>query len=316
MHLLAASARASHRLGAPAPLAALARLALSSPVPTLRNVLRACSTVSVKVPTDPIAPSAGQASQIPGATLTQTEKMVIMYTCRVCDTRSARIISKVCSFVFLGTHYRFSTGSRTRHLSQTLITSVSPHTASTVLQPAYHEGVVLVRCPGCQKLHLVADRLGYFEDDSADVESLLAAKGERVRRGAVGPGATQLRMAGEQAAVTAPSTSSLASAAPAVSSSQSAVPGALGLDELASSSPAVAAPAADSADAGPSDPFVLEFTEEDIAVLSSSTKSINLKTRAEVVQVVRREAEPTPAAESRLPAEAHADKCAPGGDLR
>jgi hypothetical protein len=114
MHLLAASARATHRRGAPAPLAALVRLALSTPVPTLRNVLRTCSTVSVKAPTDPTAPPAGQASPIPGATLTQTEKMVIMYTCRVCDTRSARIISKVRTCGFLGICSRVDAGLRTR----------------------------------------------------------------------------------------------------------------------------------------------------------------------------------------------------------
>jgi protein import protein ZIM17 len=289
----------------------------------LRSVLRACSTVSAQVLTDFVAPSAGQATQIPGATLTQTEKMVIMYTCRVCDTRSARIISKVCTYAFLGTHSRTMLGRGL--VSEARLPSPPSHPtldSFTLLQPAYHEGVVLVRCPGCQKLHLVADRLGYFEDDSADVESLLAAKGERVRRGAVGPGAVQLRMADGQAAASASSISPLATVAPLVGSSQSTAPGALGSEPASRSpSPAVATPAlgADSTKDGPSDPFVLEFTEEDIAVLSSSTKSINLKTRTEVVQVVRREAVPTPAEDSRPSAEAHAttaDKSAPGGDLR
>jgi len=42
--------------------------------------------------------------------------------------------------------------------------------------------VVLLRCDGCEKLHLFADRLGWFDDDSVDVESILARKGVTVSR--------------------------------------------------------------------------------------------------------------------------------------
>ncbi len=47
----------------------------------------------------------------------------IMFTCGVCDTRQARTFSK----------------------------------------KSYEEGVVLIRCEGCDKLHLIADNLGWFE---------------------------------------------------------------------------------------------------------------------------------------------------------
>ena len=36
--------------------------------------------------------------------------------------------------------------------------------SQTFSKQAYHRGVVVVRCPGCRSLHLVADNLGWFGD--------------------------------------------------------------------------------------------------------------------------------------------------------
>jgi len=86
----------------------------------------------------------GSFSDIPGATHTKAKKLAIIYTCTVCDTRSAKQF--------------------TEH--------------------SYKKGVVLVRCPGCQNLHLIADNLGWFEDDAGkegqgwNVEKVLAKAGE------------------------------------------------------------------------------------------------------------------------------------------
>lgn len=69
-------------------------------------------------------------NNIPGMQ-TEGEKYVIVLTCSICETRTARKISK----------------------------------------KAYHNGVVICRCEKCKNLHLLADRMGVFEDASWDAQS-------------------------------------------------------------------------------------------------------------------------------------------------
>lgn len=81
-------------------------------------------------------------SDIPGAQ-TGGKKLAIVFTCKVCSTRSAK---------------KFT-------------------------EQAYRNGVVMVRCPGCENLHLIADRLGFFGDKGDggwDVQKALAEMGENV----------------------------------------------------------------------------------------------------------------------------------------
>ena len=84
-----------------------------------------------------------------GKTLGQVQpaKMFLGYTCKVCGTKNQKIISK----------------------------------------QAYTKGVVIVRCEGCDNLHLIADNLGWWPDleGKTNIEQILAEKGETVKRGHV-----------------------------------------------------------------------------------------------------------------------------------
>jgi mitochondrial protein import protein ZIM17 len=83
------------------------------------------------------------ALQIPGSQ-TGGRKLAIVFTCDVCQTRSAKQFT----------------------------------------ERSYLHGVVIVRCPGCQNLHLIADRLGYFDDGDGsdwDLEKIAKLRGESIR---------------------------------------------------------------------------------------------------------------------------------------
>ncbi|CAK9159644.1 unnamed protein product [Ilex paraguariensis] len=70
--------------------------------------------------------------------------LAMIYTCKVCETRSIK----------------------------------------TVCRESYEKGVVVARCDGCNNLHLIADRLGWFGEPGS-IEELLAARGEEVKKGYV-----------------------------------------------------------------------------------------------------------------------------------
>ncbi|GIL84155.1 hypothetical protein Vretimale_11125 [Volvox reticuliferus] len=69
-------------------------------------------------------------------------RLMMVFTCAKCETRSTKSFSK----------------------------------------QSYTQGVVLVRCPGCQKLHLIADHLCWFGEEPFMLHEFLAGQGKNVIR--------------------------------------------------------------------------------------------------------------------------------------
>eukprot|EP01127_Copromyxa_protea_P018809 TRINITY_DN5999_c0_g1_i1.p1 TRINITY_DN5999_c0_g1~~TRINITY_DN5999_c0_g1_i1.p1 ORF type:complete len:173 (-),score=23.92 TRINITY_DN5999_c0_g1_i1:173-664(-) len=108
----------------------------------INTTRRMCSTHALPPPGTTVdVESAAKEGNVIG-TIDPERKLGILFTCTVCQTRSAKTFSYT----------------------------------------SYTKGVVIIKCPSCENHHLIADNLGWFRDEKVNIEGLAKERGQTVRR--------------------------------------------------------------------------------------------------------------------------------------
>lgn len=104
---------------------------------------QAASTAADTITKDHMAPSTDGVFTLGNVNEedSMSRMLTLVFTCNVCETRAARQFS----------HH------------------------------SYTKGAVIIQCPGCDKYHLIADHLGWF-NEGKNIEEFMAKKGETVRK--------------------------------------------------------------------------------------------------------------------------------------
>ena len=63
--------------------------------------------------------------------------------------------------------------------------SCKTRSSHSISKQGYHNGTVLVQCPGCNNRHLISDHLKIFYDHNVTLEDILKEKGETVKLGSL-----------------------------------------------------------------------------------------------------------------------------------
>jgi hypothetical protein len=73
-------------------------------------------------------------------------------------------------------------GDSSHYIIQFTCKKCEHRTTRMFTKNSYHNGIVLIRCEGCENYHLIADNLGWFKDSKTNIEDIMKEKGEDYKK--------------------------------------------------------------------------------------------------------------------------------------